>query len=298
MKPKEKSLHHAERMQGYLSVLPVIVLELVVLAYPLFIVITKSFTNWNGLYQSDFVGFRNFVRYFADPDFWLLLQNSFILLLCIPLQALAGLIIAMILYEKMRFWKLFRFVYYLPSIISMVTVGYLFKVFFSYTGPINRILNVLGLEQYALEWLGMRWSAILVVLFCLVWSSIGWQVLVLFGGLSAIPTSIFEAAIMDGAGYWRRLFKIVLPLLVRTMEYSFISCMIWLFTGIFPLIHTLTGGGPALGTTTIDYMIYTRGFNSSRLGQASALSVVLLVIILGITKLQMVMANKIDNWGA
>jgi multiple sugar transport system permease protein len=294
----EKDIHksHKDNLAGWLSVLPVVVLELLIFAYPAFTVVSKSFTNWDGLFRDDFVGLRNYLRIIADDDFWLMLQNTGILLITIPLHSLIGIIIAVLLNEKIPGWKFFRLVYYLPSIISMLTIGYLFKVLFSYTGPINRILRFSGLDFLALEWLGIRPVALGVVAFCLLWSNLGWQVLIIFGGLSAIETSIFEAAIMDGAGYWRRLFRIVLPLLLRTIEYSVIITMLWIFTGVFPLIFSLTGGGPGYGTTTLDYMIYKKGFTGTQLGQACTLAVVLLVIILLITKLQMFVADRIDNW--
>ncbi|MDR2079495.1 MAG: sugar ABC transporter permease [Treponema sp.] len=294
---KIKGSGYADNVSGWLSVLPVIVLELLIFAYPVFTIVTKSFTNWDGLFRNDFVGLRNYLRIIQDGDFWLMLQNTGILLVTIPLHAIIGVIIAVQLNERIRGWKFFRFVYYLPSIVSMLTVGYLFRVFFSYTGPLNRILQFMGLDFLALEWLGIRPAALGVVVLCLLWSNLGWQVLIIFGGLTAIHTSIFEAAIMDGAGYWRRLFKIVFPLLLRTIEYSIIMTMLWIFTGVFPLILSLTGGGPGYGTTTLDYMIYKKGFTGTQLGQACTLAVVLLIIILIITKLQMVMADNLDDWG-
>jgi multiple sugar transport system permease protein len=291
------SLSQQDNIHGWLSVLPVIVLELFVFAYPIFTAFTKSFTNWDGLFRSDFTGFRNYIRIWTDGDFWILIQNTFFLLISIPLHAFVGTVIAVILNEKPKGWKFFRFVYYLPSIISMVTVGFLFRILFSYTGPINKILITMGFEQFALEWLAIRPAALGIVIFCLLWSNIGWQVLIVFGGLTAIPTSIFEAAIMDGAGYWRRLFKIILPMLLRVIEYSMIVTMLWFFTGIFPLIYSLTGGGPGYGTTTIDYMIYRRAFSGGRYGQACALAMVLLGIILLVTKFQMFVTDKLDDWG-
>ena len=286
-----------ENLQGWLSVLPVLVLELLVCAYPIATAIMKSFTNWDGLFQSDLVWFRNYTRLITDSDFWLLFKNTAILLVSIPIQAFIGVGVAVALYEKIKGWKFFRLVYYLPSIISMVTVGYLFRIMFGFTGPLNSILRIIGLDALAIEWLGSSGTALSVVLLCLVWSNIGWQVLVVFGGLSSISPSVFEAAMIDGAGYWQRFFKITIPLLLRTLEYSFIMGMLWIFSGIFPLIYSITKGGPGYGTTTIDYMIYVKGFIGSKLGQACALAVILLFIILLITKLQMSIANKMDDWG-
>ncbi|MDO4866115.1 MAG: sugar ABC transporter permease [Clostridia bacterium] len=294
-KVKASRLNNDNR-QGWLSILPVLVLELVIFAYPIGVVLVKSFTNWDGLFKNDFVGLRNYVRLLSDKNFLRIVKNTGIFLLTIPVQALIGMMLAVILYDQIRGWKFFRLVYYLPSIISMVTVGFLFKVLFSYAGPLNDMLRAVGLDALAIEWLGDGGSARFIVFLCLVWSNLGWQILIIFGGLSNISPDIFEAARIDGAGYWRRLFSITIPMLIRTIEYSFISAMLWIFTGIFPLIHAITSGGPGYETTTLDYMVYVKGFNGSKLGQASALSVMLLLIILIITVIQMTVSNKLDDW--
>ena len=257
---------------------------------------TLQNTNWDGMFKSDPVGLRNYIRIFSDPNFWTLLKNTGVFLLTIPVQALIGMIIAVILNDRIPGWRFFRRVYYLPSIISMTVVGLLYKIMFSYSGPLNEVLRAIGLDALAIEWLNSGPSARFVVFLCLVWSNIGWQVLIIFGGLTGIDPSILEAATIDGAGYWRRLFSITIPLLARTLEYSFVSAMIWIFTGIFPLIYSLSNGGPGYETTTLDYMVYVKGFNGTKLGQACALSVILLLIITAITVIQMRMSNRADDW--
>lgn len=298
MRHKKMSYHlRQQNRQGWLSVLPVILLELLICAYPIGVVVAKSFTNWDGLFKNDFVGLRNYARILTDENFWVMMRNTGVFLLTIPVQALIGVTIAVILYEKIPGWKFFRFVYYLPSIISMVTVGFLWRILFSYSGPINEILRACGLDQLAIEWLNSGPTARFVVFLCLVWSNIGWQVLIIFGGLSNISPSVFEAARLDGAGFWQQLFRVTLPMLMRTIEYSFITAMLWIFTAIFPLIQAITNGGPKYETTTLDYMVYIRGFAGSKFGQACALSVILLIIILIITVIQMAVSNKQDDWG-
>ncbi len=293
---KKHSLARRESLCGLLSVLPAVVMELAACGYPIAMAFVKSFTNWDGLFKDDFVGLSNYVKIFSGSEFYLLLRNSLVLLLSIPIQVFVGLVLSVILFERIRGWKFFRMVYYLPSIISAVTIGYLFRILFSFEGPINRILSVLSGSEFRYEWLGNGPAALTIILLCIVWSNIGWQILVVFGGLASIEPSILESAEMDGAGWWRRFFHITLPMLVRTIEYSFIMSMIYIFSGIFPLIQTITNGGPGYETTTLDYMIYTKAFSNSRYGEACALAMVLLVIILLITKAQMTAANKLGEW--
>jgi multiple sugar transport system permease protein len=164
-------------------------------------------------------------------------------------------------------------------------------------GPINIVLARIGLMPVTLEWLGNTVTALGVIVFCLVWSSVGWQAIVFMGGLSAIPESVFEAARIDGAGFWRRTFQVAVPMLVRVVEYAVMLSVVWTFTGLFPFIFSLTRGGPGYETTTLDYMIYLRSFVSGvNLGEACAIAMLLLLIILALTVVEMKATNSMDDW--
>lgn len=284
-----------DNVQGWLSILPVIILICVFMVYPIIYSIIKSFTNWDGLFRSDFVGFRNYARILGREQFWMLLSNNLILLLFIPIQLVTGLLVAMFLFEEVPGWRFYRSCFYLPQVLSALSVGYLFSVFFGYDGPINVLINALGGES--IYWLGNRWTALLVIIICLVWINIGWQGMLFLGSMSQISTTIFEAARIDGAGFWTRMFKIMLPMMLRTVEYSCIMSVMWVFTGLYNLIFSITSGGPGYGTTTIDYMIYIKAFaKSSEFGYACALSVILMIIVAGFTLVQMKLSDRMDNW--
>jgi ABC-type sugar transport system permease subunit len=243
------------------------------------------------------VGLENYRAIFTDSLFWMLLRNSFVLLISVPLQVLFGLFVAVLLYEEVKGWRFFRAVVYLPQIISAVTIGYLFRVAFGLDGPVNMILRNVGLGSLAIEWLGNTTTALTILVLCLTWFSIGWQSIVMLGGMSRISPEVFEAAKMDGANFWQRTFYIVLPMISRTIEYGVIMSMVWTFTSVFAFIFSITSGGPGYETSTIDYMIYTKFYQASaNYGYASALAVILLVIILIITIIEMVYTNKASSW--
>jgi multiple sugar transport system permease protein len=280
-----------------LAIAPVVLVLLVFRAYPLGSVIANSLTNWDGLFRHDFVGIRNYVRMFHADYFWQTLVNSFIMFLNVPIQIVVGLVVSMLLYEKTLGWRFFRSLYYLPQIVSAVIVGYLFAVFFSYDGPVNAIVGLFGTHGLAIEWLGSRFSAIGVVITALVWINIGWQGVLILGGLSAIEPSVFEAARMDGASFFQRTFFILLPMLGRVIEYSFIYSVAWTFTGLFPFIYSITNGGPGYDTTTLDFLVYTKAFRgNSAMGEACALAVVLLVIVSGLTVIQRAISQRANRW--
>lgn len=290
-------LRRRENLQGWLSVLPVLLVILLIKGYPMLVSILKSFTNWDGLFRSDFIGLQNYINILSGSQFWVLLKNNLVLLLYLPIQLLLGLIVAVLLYEEIFGWRFFRSCYYLPQVLSSVTVGYLFVVFFGYNGPMNQVLRAIGLDSLAVEWLGDSTTGLFVIIVCMVWINIGWQGMLFLGGMASIPPSVYEAARLDGAGYWTRLFKITLPMLLRTLEYSCVMSVLWCFTGLFNLIYSITKGGPGYETTTVDYMIYVKAFGGgSEFGYASAIAVLLMLIVTVFTVVQLKVANKADDW--
>lgn len=287
-----------ENLTPYIAVLPVILCILIFRAYPIGEVFFKSFTNWDGLFKSDWIGLSNYKHLFESEYFWQVMQNCLILLLNVPIQIFIGIAVAMLLYEKVLGWRFFRSLFYLPQIISAVIVGYLFKIFFSYDGPVNLILKTISHNTFTIDWLGERATAMIVIISALVWINIGWQGVIFLGGLSSISPTVFDAAELDGANFWQRTFHIVLPMLVRVIEYSCIISISWTFSGLFPFIYSITKGGPGYDTSTLDYLIYQKAFaENSGLGQACAIAMVLLIIITVITVIQKIFADKADDWG-
>lgn len=295
--PARISIPRLKISDGILSILPVIVILIFIRFYPMVLAIYRSFTNWDGLYRSDWIGLKNYIVIFTDSPFWTLFRNSLVLLLSVPLQLLIGLFVAVLLYEEVKGWQYFRTIIYFPQIIAAITIGYLFRVAFSLDGPINVVLRDFGLSFLAVEWLGNTSTALFVLVFCLTWFSIGWQAIVILGGMSKISPDVFESAKMDGANYWQRTFYVVIPMISRTIEYAVIMSMVWTLTSIFAFIYAITAGGPGYETSTIDYMIYTKFYQAGRpYGYASALSVILLIIILSITVVEMRITNKASEW--
>jgi len=282
-----------------LSLLPVFAILAVFRVYPIVTSLLKSFTNWDGLYRSDWVGLQNYVNFVRSGQFWMVLRNTLILLINVPLQVFIGLVVALLLYEKVKGWQFYRAMVYTPQIISAVIIGFLFKIFFGFNGPFNLVLKAVGLGSLAIEWFGNSYTALGVIVFSVVWFSIGWQAIVILGGMSAIPSSVFEAAIIDGANYWQRAFKIVVPMLVRVIEFAVIASGVWTLTQLFPFLFAMTRGGPGYETSTLDYMIYLKSFGlgfGRDYGTATAIAVLLLVLVLALTLIEMQVANRADDW--
>jgi multiple sugar transport system permease protein len=167
------------------------------------------------------------------------------------------------------------------------------KTMFSGSGVVNELLEAVGTGFLARDWLGSVPTAFMVLIFAFYFQTLGQGVLIFLAGLSAIPTELLEAAELEGANWWQRLTKIIIPLLAPAISYFVVINVIYVFVGLFALIYSVTQGGPGYGTATVDYMIYTEAFESNQFGYASALSVVLLVLVSGIAWYQIRLFDRL-----
>ncbi len=278
-----RTWRRADRRFGMLAVLPALAVLGVFMLYSIGYAFYLSFFKDDGTTKS-YVGLRNYSGLLHDPTFWRVALNNLIFLGAVPLILLTSLVTAVLIYEKVWGWKFFRVVFFLPSVISAVVVGILFRVFFASDGPVNSLLGVVGIAP--VYWLGSPATAIVVVIIALVWTSFGYGAVVLLAGMSAIDPQVYEAARIDGAGWWSRLGRITLPLVAPVLRFVSVINVAYTFTSLFGFIYVLTSGGPGYSTTTLDYLIYLKGFASFDLGNASALAFILFAIIMALTVAQ------------
>ena len=253
--------------------------------YPLATAIYHSFTEWNGIITR-WVGAQNYQQMFATGDLWQYLQTNLVFFLSIPVILVITLSVSVLLHEGTPGASVFRAVYYLPTILSAVVVGLLMRSLFAPDGVVNTALAWVGLDFLATNWLASTTTAFLVLIAAFYWQTLGQGVLIFLAGLSAMPAGVIEAAQLDGAGWWRRLFGIVLPMQAPAISYFLVTNTAYVFIGLFSFVYTITGGGPGRSTTPLDYQIYLSAFDSGELGYASALSVVLLVLVVPIAWFQ------------
>jgi ABC-type sugar transport system permease subunit len=261
---------------------------------PLFTAVGMSFTDYNTA-TAKFVGLKNYLTIFKNPDTFLAIKNTVQFALeLIPLNMIISLILALLVDQKIRGVVIFRTAYYLPVLTSIVVAGIVWSALYDYrSGPINAILEWFGLP--AQKWLTDSSTALSSVVMVRVWKGVGFNMMVFLAGLQAIPNELYEAAMMDGARGWQKIRYITLPMLMPTTFYIFVMACISSFQ-VFSEIYVMTKGGPAGATKTLIYLIWEQAFEYSNLGYASALAVVLLVIVGAIAIFNLVYVNRLVDY--
>jgi len=272
-----------DRAFAYLAVLPACLVLAALLVYPIVYSVILSFSRLDGL-SSELIGLANYTNLLWDEDFWRVLLNNFIFLASVPLILLASLVCAVLIYEQVWGWQVFRVIFFVPSVISSVVIGLLFRNFFGYDGPVNQLLGSFGVAP--VDWMSTGSTAIAVILLALVWSSFGYGMLILLAGMASIDPHVYEAARLDGASWGQRVRDITLPLIAKPLRFLSIINVIYTFTSLFGFIFVMTSGGPGYETTTVDYFIYLKAFVGFDLGAGAALAVMLFLIVLVLTIVQ------------
>ncbi|MBI1277575.1 MAG: ABC transporter permease subunit [Anaerolineaceae bacterium] len=282
-------LAKAEQRFAYIAILPAILMIGGLLMYPIGYAIFIAFHRTNNGLNFRWVGLENFTRLLNDPTLWRVFGNNFLFLVSVPLVLLSSLVCAALIYEEAWGWRFFRVVFFIPSVISTVVIGTLFRQFFDYDGPVNQILASFGVAP--IDWLARGSSSGFVIILVLVWSGFGYGTLILLSAMTSIDPTMFESARLDGANWWHRIRYITIPLIAKVLAFLTIINVIYTFLSLFGLIFVLTNGGPGYETTTLDYFVFLKAFSGFDFGQGAALALMLAVITLSLTAIQLWVAR-------
>jgi multiple sugar transport system permease protein/sn-glycerol 3-phosphate transport system permease protein len=274
-----------------LYLLPSLVGVLLFLAIPIVVVVVLSFFHWNLLNPAHFVGGSNYVNIFKyDGMGHALLVTCYYVILNIPAQTILALLLALLLNRKLPAAGFIRVIAVLPYLATPVAMALVWNWFFDpTTGVINTVLGMVGITGPA--WLSSQGWAMPVVAWANIWQYIGYNMLFFMAGLQAVPRGLYEAASIDGAGSFKRFFSITLPLLRPTLLFVLVTGVIGSFQ-VFDTVYVMTNGGPGRATEVVNPLIYKTAFVGIRIGEASAMSVVLFIVILAVTILQFAYFNK------
>jgi multiple sugar transport system permease protein len=243
-----------------------------------------------------FVGINNFIRIFQDDLFWTALWNvTRFTIWIIPVQCGLAFATALLINQKIPFRNLFRGLFFLPALTSMVVVCVIWATLFQYpTGPINQIVGFLsgGLVE-PIDWLGDPDWAMFSIVVLSAWQAFGFQMIIYLAGLQGISEELYDAAKIDGAGKWRQFWHVTMPGLRPTHVFVFIITTIQAYK-LYTQVAILTQGGPRNTTETVVHYMVRSGYEEQKLGYASAVSVILFVIVLIIALLQRKLSRRYD----
>jgi multiple sugar transport system permease protein len=226
-----------------------------------------------------FVGLSNYAQLLQDDLFWIALRNTlYFLLVGGPLSIAVSLGAALLVHSRLARWKpAFRFVSFAPVVTTLVAVAIVWRfIYHPRFGVLNFLLSQVGIEP--IDWLGDPAWAMPAIILLAVWKNFGYNMIIFVAGLQNIPASLYEAASIDGAGGWQRLWRITLPMLAPTTLFITIITMIGYFQ-LFAEPYVMTQGGPMKSTLSIVLLMYEQGFRWWNMGYAAALAFVLFAFI-------------------
>ncbi len=272
-------MNYYKKYTPYLFLLPAVAVLIVFFFIPFFQTFGLSFFDYSSsIYNPTFNGVDNYIKLFKEPIFYKVMFNTFMyLIIAVPFLVTFPLFLAILINQKIRGITLYKILLYLPVIVSIVVAAIAFKWLYAGQGILNYILTLFHLEP--IGWLVDTKWALFSVAIVTIWKGIGYYMMIYLAFLMSVPQDLYEACDIDGANFLTKHLTVTIPHIMPTIALvstiSTISAM-----KVFAEIYVMTKGGPLNSTKTIVYYIYERAFENLDLGYASALAVVLLIVVM------------------
>ncbi|MGL4697898.1 carbohydrate ABC transporter permease [Enterococcus larvae] len=283
--------HHSKRLKrknlltAYSFIAPNFIGFFLFTLIPVIFSLILAFMEWDSFSTPKFVGLSNFVKMMKNETFWISFKNTILYTVgVVPLTLFFSLGLAILLNQKIKGMKFFRTAFFFPYVTSLVAIAVVWNMLFHPTmGPINQFLKLI--IENPPGWTSSSQWALFAIVIVSVWRGMGYYMILYLAGLQSIPKELYEAASMDGANKWRQFMNVTLPSLKPTTFFVTIMLVINCFK-IFDLVQVMTAGGPGRSTNVLVYTIYNEAFVKFNFGYASAIALVLFIIVLTITTVQ------------
>ncbi len=273
-------------LEPYLYLVPASVLILLVFLYPIIWIIQNSLLQNNADGTKGF-GFTNYRLVFQDPVFFQVVANNGKLLFSVPIMTLLALFLAVVLFERVRGWMVYRGIVFMPYILAIPVVGTTFVYLLGLNGIFNTLLRGIGLSFFAQDWIGSAKWVIPSISVVIIYRELGFGVVLFLARLMSLDKEILEAAEIDGANWWQKHAYITLPQMSGVIEFFVVVELITMLSWVFAYVYTMTGGGPGFASTVMEFYIWKHAFAFRSPGIASALAVVLLLVTTVLIVLQL-----------
>lgn len=279
---------------AYLFILPLILLSFVMIYYCIIRTVMTSFTDWNGMSDTmNFVGLKNYAKLVKDKTFWTAVVNNIIFFFgTVFVQAGVGFLIAVLLKKKLPGSNMFKAVYFMPIAMATSITTAIFKIIMDPTnGSLNNFLRAIHLDMFAVSWLGDKRYALLSVIIVNIFQWMGFSMITYYAGLMALPDDVYEAAKIDGAGFWRTTVSVTFPMLKGTTNVLLILGIVGSLK-TFDIVKLLTDGGPGRSTTVLNTYLYEKAFKDFNAGGAATIGVAILIIAMIMSFLQIKLGKE------
>ena len=267
------------RWTPYLFLAPMVALLLITFAYPLVAIFNFSTRRIRGA-TGPFIGLENYRQVFKDDVFRLAVKNNAILLLAVPIMLAVSIILAVILYERIKGWLVYRSILFVPYVLAVPVVGVILSLMLRYNGIVNELLRSAGLTVFALDWIGDPSLALWTTMGVIIWRETGFGIVLFLARLLSLNEEIIDAAKIDGADWGQRLWHVIIPQLRSVIEFYTVISVITMLAWVFSYVYVMTRGGPGNATQVMELYVYKYAFRVQLPGMASAVAVVLFLVSL------------------
>ena len=284
---KKRSLARKKNLVAYSFILPNLIGFFIFTFIPIVFSLLLSFCEWDSGNPVKFVGLKNFITMFTnDTSFWIALKNTlYYTVVTVPVTLALSLFLAILMNKNLKGRVFFRSVLFFPYVASLVAVAVVWMALFNPDrGPVNGLLMALGVSNPP-RWAASTTWAMPTIIGLTVWKGMGYYMIVYLAALQGVSGDLYEAASLDGAGRWQQFLHITWPCVNPTTLFILMMLMVSTFKS-YDIMYITTQGGPGEATKVLAYHIFNSAFVSSRFGYASAVAMVLFVIIMGVTLIQ------------
>lgn len=277
MTGKHSSVQRRQTLKAYGFMTPALIIIILFTIIPIIGSLVLMFYDYSVLGQTKFVGLKNFVKAFHDRVFWISIKNSVIFVVVVPIIQILSILLAVLVNKKLPGIGIFRTLFYIPVVTSMVAVSIMWGFIFDTSGIINTALKEWKVISMPLGFLSDKNTAMICLMFITIWQGLGYYMMMYLAGLQGIPQELCEAATIDGANVVKVFTRIKLPMLKPYIWFCSLNSVISAI-GVFDVVFVLTKGGPNDATMVINYYSYTKAFSDFQFGYAAAIGAVQAVV--------------------